>query len=516
MRPVLAAAALAAALIAQMIPSGAAAFPVDARIDEQVKPNFGILLNPPLYHHHVHYGVWYGRRRGWGRGYVEPYGLAYGAPVGSEQFQPGPPGPPGLPSVTVDCGDPSYGPHPISDAAAYLPDNGVVYVRGHGQACHETIEIDHPVVIAAEAVSAFSTDPDGARVVIAPPPGQPCVLIADGVKQVEIRGFVLSATDGRDASCVEGWNANVALVHDDIDYTGDASAVYVSRGQLILRQSRIDAHTYDAAVTSDGADLDMVQDRIRADTIGLQITLGPAESDIEHVGVLTTHSAGEASVGVEIRGERSGGALLKIRNAVVCGFRVGVGLERGARADIRRSRICHSTYGVMSEGANLEIDESAIGGERFGIYVASGDATISHNRIFNLPDPGAGIFGEPPAGITEDTNWFYVRFGCERFRWDGRRFCLREDELPPSILDDSAFDRDYPDAWDVDGYDLGYTRDGPVVAFAPEPPRHCGLFGCSRPPRRRGPPPRGGGFGVGVDVGGVGVGVGIGGPPPRP
>ncbi|HEX4096795.1 MAG TPA: hypothetical protein VHX64_08705, partial [Caulobacteraceae bacterium] len=299
-RPFLAALALATALIA----SHAAAYSVDARIEEQVKPNFGILLHPPLYQHQYHRGVWYGRRYGWGRGYVERYGRPYGVPIGGERFEQGPVGPEGLPSVTVDCGDPAYGPNPISDAAAYLPDNGVVYVRGHGQACHETIEIDHPVVIAAEDVSAFSTDPGRARVVIAPPPGQPCVLIAQGVRQVEIRGFELSATQGGDASCVEGWDAEVALVHDDIDYTGDSSAVYVSRGRLILRQTRIDAHTYDAAVTSEGANLDITQDRIRADTIGMAITLGPAESNIDHVGVLATHSAGEASAGIEVHGER--------------------------------------------------------------------------------------------------------------------------------------------------------------------------------------------------------------------
>ena len=509
-RPILlAAAALSVSMLAALTAASAAAFPVDARIAEQVKPNFGILLNPPVYHHHVHHGVWYGRRWGWGRGYVESYGRPYGERYPREVF---PPGPPGAPSVTVDCGDSSFGPNPISDAAAYLPDNGVVYVRGHGQACHETIEIDHPVVIAAEDVSAFSTDPGRARVVIAPPPGQPCVLVADGVKQVEIRGFQLSATQGGDASCVQGWNTEVALVHDDIDYAGDASAVYISRGRLILKQTRIDAHTYDAAVTSEGADLDMVQDRIRADTIGLAVTLGPAESRIDNVGVLATHSAGEASVGIEIRGERSGGALLKIHNSVICGYRVGVGLERGGRADIRRSRICNASYGVMSEGANLDIEESAIGGDRYGVYVASGDATVRHNRIYNLSDPFSGIYAEPPAGIVEDTNWFYSRFGCERFRWDGRRFCRREEELSPFILDESAFDRDYADAWDVDAYDQGYMRDGPVVAFSPAPPRHCGLFGCDD--RRRGPggPPRGGGgFGGGPGPGGGGFGGG----PPR-
>jgi len=137
--PVLALAALAAAAIA----SPASAFPVDAQIDQQIKQNFGILLHPPVYRAHYHHGVWYGRRYGWGRGYVERYGRPYGDRYERLPFEPG------ATSITVDCGDPAYGPNPISDAATYVPDGGVVYVRGHGKACEETIELDHPVVIAA-------------------------------------------------------------------------------------------------------------------------------------------------------------------------------------------------------------------------------------------------------------------------------------------------------------------------------------------------------------------------------
>ena len=66
-----------------------------------------------------------------------------------------------------------------------------------------------------------------------------------------------------------------------------------------------------------------------------------------------------------------------------------------------------------------------------------------------------------------------------------------------------------------DGYEQGYMRDGPVVAFTPEPPRRCGLFGCDERRRGgggRGPGPGGGGFGGGRGGGG---GFGGGGGPPR-
>ena len=142
-RTLLAALALAAGALAA---APASAYPVTAQIDEQIKPNFGILLHPPAFRHHYHQGIWYGRRRGWGRGYIESYGRPYG-----ERYEDRQPYQPGASSITVDCGDASYGPNPISDAATYVPDGGVVYVRGHGQVCHETIEIDHPVAITTRA-----------------------------------------------------------------------------------------------------------------------------------------------------------------------------------------------------------------------------------------------------------------------------------------------------------------------------------------------------------------------------
>jgi hypothetical protein len=504
----------ACASAAHAFPEGRGLGYVDAQMSEQLKPRFGDLLSPPVYRHHHRHGVWYGRRAGWGRGYSEPYGRPYG-----DNYGPPPPSyVRGSPSITIDCNDPSNGPTPISDAAAYVPDGGVVYVRSGGQACHETVEVDHPVVIAAEDVSAFSTDP-GARVVLAPPDGQPCVLIAQGVRRVELRGFQLLARQAGQSSCVEAWDSEVALVRDDVDYSGDASAVYISGGRLIINETRVDAHTYDAAIFDDGAELQMSKDRVRADTMGLDLTLGPAESRMDHVGVLAAHSAGQGSVGLSIKGERSGGALLRVRNAVVCGFRVGVGLGRGARAEIKRSRICDSSFGVMGEGADADIEENAIGADRFGIYMASGTARVDHNRIYDLPEPIGGIYEEPPAGIVLGVNWLYLRGGCEHFHWDGHLYCRAMNDLPFGLRDKSAFDADYVDAWEADGYDMGYMRDGPVVDFDPHPPkRRGGQFGGGPggpggggPGGPGGP---GGGYGGPGGPGGPGGGGGFGGPPP--
>ena len=450
--------------------AGAYSSPV-ARIDESIKPNFGLLLRPPIYRHHNRRGVWHGRNIGWGSGPSEGYGNPYGIPFG-----PSPYGLPGGPkSITVDCGDGRFGPTPISDAAHWIADGGVVYVRARGVACKETIEIDHPVIIAAEEASAFTTDPTPSPVVIAPPDGQPCVLVADRVREVELRGLVLSAPKGGGSSCIEAWSSQVALVRTNVDYTGDASAIYMTGGQLIVRESRIDGHTYDAAIVADGTGITLRKTRVRSDVMGLDLTLGPQENQIDNSGILAFRAAGQGSIGVSVRGERSGGSLLRVRNAVVCGFRVGFAFQRGSRGDITRSRICRAVVGVMVEGGDVGVSESAIGGEHNGVYVASGQARVVRNRIYDLSDPDDGVDGERGAGITDETNWLYLKPGCDHFNWDGRRYCRPVGQVPQQMRDESLFDRDYDDGWNVDGYDQGYTRDGPVGPFdkpKPPPKRH--------------------------------------------
>jgi hypothetical protein len=476
---------------------------VAAQISEEIKPNFGILLRPPLYHHR-HSGIWRGRRYGWGGGY-EPYGRPYGPPGMPPPYGPGWDGN----SITVDCTTAPPGSTPISDAAAWVRDGGVVYVRARGVACTEVIELDHPVVIAAEEASAFSTETEPQPVVIRPPDGQPCVLIAQGVPNVELRGLRFEAGKSGQASCVESWDTDLALTRVDVRYTGDSSAVYAAGGRLIIRESRITAHTDDAAVVADGAGVEMQQDRIKGDSIGLDLTLGPRENRLNHIGVLMNKGA-PGAIGIAVHGERSGGSLLTVRNTVVDGYRVGIAFGRAGRGEVQNSRIIHTSLGVSVEGADVGVHQSVIGAARSGVYVTSGQGRVTNNRIYDLTDPLYAIYAEPGAGLVEDTNWFYLRPGCEHFRWDGRRYCREAREIPPWWDDETDFDRDVNDGWDVDAYETGYLRDGPVTAFDRPPPpcRPSFMHSC--------PAPRGGFGGPGGRGGpgpGPGIGPGRGGPP---
>lgn len=459
-------ATLAAALAGLSAPMAHAY--VAAKIDEQIRPNFGILLKPSLKRRHEHRGPWHGRRWGYRIDFPYPPPGPYLPPYGRPRLED---------SVTVDCADAPPGATPISDAATWVRDGGVVYVRAHGVACTETIEIEHPVVIAGEETSAFSTDPAAGGVVISPADGQPCVLVAQGVPQVELRGLSFVAAKAGQASCIQAWDSQVAIVRTAIDYAGDGSAIYVSGGRLIVRESRIAAHTYDAAVLTEGAGVDMYKVRVRAETTGLDLTLGAVESHIERVGVLDDRTSGPGTVGVVVRAQRSGGGLLKINNSVVCGYRVGVGLERAARVELRRTRLCRAAYGVMATYADLDVTESAIGADRVGVYVAGGQARITRNRIYGLDSARNAVVSEEGAGVVYEPNWYYLRSGCDRFDWNGREYCRGADDIPPSLRDESGFDRDYADGWPVDGYEEGYMRDGAVGPFQQPPKRRrFGVF----------------------------------------
>nr|QQZ49605.1 hypothetical protein JKL49_22210 [Phenylobacterium glaciei] len=101
----------------------------DAKIDQQIRPNFGILLAPPC---------------------ATPIAPAPGslgaAPAATAATAAtvtaaaatamaairGRPTPLYLDSITVDCADTRGGPHQLADAIYNLADNGVLYIRSRG------------------------------------------------------------------------------------------------------------------------------------------------------------------------------------------------------------------------------------------------------------------------------------------------------------------------------------------------------------------------------------------------
>ena len=167
-----------ASLTGLMAASAASSFP-SAQVNQTLQPDFGALLRPPE-HRAYRPAPWRQHRR--------PEILySYGPGYGPEYPGPAPFGPPPLSSsITVDCADPAAGPNSLNRAVAALADGGVLYIRTGGRACHESLEIDHPVVIVGEGASDFGEGAGPAR--LTPPPGAPCIRVAPGVGGVEIAG----------------------------------------------------------------------------------------------------------------------------------------------------------------------------------------------------------------------------------------------------------------------------------------------------------------------------------------
>ncbi|MDO8295317.1 MAG: hypothetical protein Q7T19_02635 [Caulobacter sp.] len=480
----------AAALLAGSVAPAQASPDSAAGIDAQIRPNFGGLITPPL-RPRWRPDRWHPRRgghrpHGYGQGGYYPPGdrvetslsvdcSAPPPPYGSDQGYGsggsyGPPPPGSQPSDDGQYGDDSggsgqsYSSGPIGDALQRLADHGTLYVRG---VCHETIWIDHPVSIVGEAASVFDDSP-GQRATIIPADGSSCVKIAPGVDGVELRDLILSTDKGGRAPCVEAWDSKVALVRTTVRYWGDTAAVFASGGELRLIESFIDARTWDAAVVSDGAVLKMTRTRVLAEEAGVDVTPGVGDSIIEQSGIMGRDAALPAGNGILVRGQRSGSGALKVNNAVVCGWRNGLHLDRGSIVEVNRSRFCRTTVGVVTDG-DLTLTESAIGSREVGLYAATGKATVKRNRFHG--------WGSRPIWIEQgvvfdfEPNYAYFADDCWKRSWEQGVYCQRNGGLNAGIRDESAFTSPYRDWWEADGYDRGYMRDGtPAAQPYPVPP----------------------------------------------
>jgi hypothetical protein len=432
----------------------------DAKVDQQIRPNFGGLINPPLKPHYRP-NRWKPTRYRWGK---RPYRPGYRPGPGYED------GyyddyPRDLMVGVVDCGDERLGPTPISDALQSIADNGILYIRG-GAACRETVIVQYPVVIAGEGSSIFS-GAEVAPALITPSAGNACIRIAAGVKGVELRDLHFKTEQGGRMPCIEAWDAEVALVRTNVEYWGDSSALYASGGRVIMRDSIIDARSWDPAVLIEGAVIDIARTRITGESGGLDLTPGNGESRLDQVAITARGGETPGDVGLLVRGLRSGTGSMTIRNANICGWTAGVHLERGAQVEMTRSRICDAQRGVISAGASLSIKESAIGAREIGVYVASGRASIVHNRFYG---GGRPAFAESGAILEMQDNWVYWERDCWMDRFDPGLYCLSSRNLPGSLRDNGGWNGGARRGWEGDGYDNGFLRDGMPMPLPPEAP----------------------------------------------
>lgn len=501
-------------------PAPALALP-DAQIDQQIRPNFGGLITPPLKPRYRP-DKWKPSRYKWGRkptrpgwrsryddGYYDDYprdqmvavvdcgtgvyiagastgdtsggyGGAAPPPAGSGGYGNGsaPPqaggygnsgGSSSQGGYAPDSynGTPGYSsPTPVSDALRTLADDGVLYIRG-AAACTETIIVEHPVIIAGEGPSIFATGAETSSATFTPSAGNACIRIASGVKRVELRDLTLKTQQGGRMPCIEAWDAEVALVRVNVEYWGDASAVYASGGRVIMRDSVIDAKSWDPAVLIEGGVIDIARTKISGEAGGVDLTPGNGDSRLDQVGIVARGGETPGDVGLLVRGLRSGTGTMTIRNVVVCGWNTGLHLERGANVNIARSRLCDAQRGIISAGASLTVTESAIGAREIGVYAGSGRTKVSRSRFYGGARPG---YAEPGAVLELEDNWVYSDSDCWRARYDRGLYCITSRALPGSLRERGWSGGGYRRGWESDGYDYGFQRDGTPMPLPPEQP----------------------------------------------
>jgi len=469
-QPLLKAAAAAAGLFAaaflSLAASSASALPA-AGMDQVIRPAFGELLSPPLHHWRPHRPDWReDRAYGWRGGYAPRFRGYWANPDWRRQQGYVPEGP--IDTITVDCSNPALGPTPLADALDALSDGGTLYIRRGSHPCGETLLITRPVTIAGEPLSAFAApSPGDAGPLIAPPPGAPCLRVGPGAGVVEIRDLTFRADQAGHSACIESWDSDLALTRTHVIYTGDASALFLSGGRLIVRGSDIQALSFDSALTLEDAAVELNHVRISAATDGVDLAArAGAPLLFDHVyirGIGGSDAASAPETGLMLRRSLGEPGHVEIRNSRITGFKTGLWFQRSGEVGVHQTLVAGARVGVLSEDADLAISDSAIEARRTGVYIDGGHADISHNRIYGFI--GAPVDAEPGADLNVRENWIYPADDCRRFFERFGRWCRRGDEVP-EVFRDHPGDADW--GWEGGPYDFPPP---------PPPPEHHGWFG---------------------------------------
>lgn len=424
----IAAAAVAAALLAA--PS-TEAYP-DSRVETVTRPDFGLLINPPLRRHKRH------RPDG-------PGGQGPWTPPGGHT--PPPNDGPLRDVALVDCSD-ARSPNDINRALASLAPGGTLILRtANDQGCLDSVRITRPVTIqgdggqlwsprggrrpyrplmdqrtddnpadGADADPMDAEDDDGGRggrtstttvrrddfvglaAHLKTRPGQVCIDIAPGAGKVVLRNLVIDQAQGGGAPCVYAANADLRIENSIIRYAGDSSAIYVEGGSLSISQdSLVDASTFDRAVYVERSRVSIRDFTLTGEpAIGIEL-VGPAkDSDIADVEFFSRAQApvfSTPSVGLVISAANGLGEL-DITRARICGFGIGIWQQGANDTRIRRSHVCRSVKGIVAAGGDISVDHTAVGASLLGVQVgAAHRADLNNLTIYGAS--AYDIYREP-------------------------------------------------------------------------------------------------------------------------
>lgn len=414
--------ALWAALIfgfAVAAPELAAASP-DAKIDQQIRPCFGLLIQPNLSNGCK---VRYAKPRPCARGYYRSRGRCVPA-YGNGGYGNGY----GYVSREINC-DYAY-PGQVSDTLSRLYDGDTLTLTSSsGGACVDSLNITQSVTIVVRNYSPGLRSP-----ILVAPPGQPCIKIAAGVQYVVLQGLGIESSRGGSASCIVGRATEIALKDVTVRYDGDASAFDIGDSRIELSGAVFIGRTRSAVVKATGTI--MASDvEIAATAIGGAFeTSGDSrlkDVRIVRLGDWTGSSRTRNSAGFVISGLNRQ-QLVTIDGLYVDGFSRGVYIGGGDETVLVRPVVRDSDWAVSVENANLRINEGELEAVDVGLYVASGIAYASNNKIVGVMR--SGIYADAGGQIRAVDNRIFARQdGCKALVsgfFDGELTCRPWFEAP--------------------------------------------------------------------------------------
>ncbi|AZS20660.1 MULTISPECIES: hypothetical protein [unclassified Caulobacter] len=447
-----AAVTLGAALAAS--PELAVASP-DAKIDQQIRPCFGLLLQPNLSHGCKVRDVRpkpcpRGTIRAKGR-CVVPYSNGGGYAYVSRE---------------INC-DYAY-PGQISDTLYRLYEGDVLTLTStNGGACVDSLNITKAISIVVRDYS-----PSRSRPILIASSGQPCIKIQAGVQYVVLDGLGIEATRAGAASCIVGRATEIAMRGVTVRYDGEGSAFDVGDSRIELAQTTFIGRTRQPVVKATGTIM-AADVEIAATAIGAALeTSGDSrlrDVRVVRLGDWTGSSRTRNSAGFIIAGMNRQ-QLVQIDGLYVDGFSRGIYVGGGDETALLRPVVRDSDWAVTLENANLRVVEGELEAVDVGIYAASGVVFASNNKIMGVMR--SGIYADAGGQVRAVDNRVYARpEGCRALVtgfFNGELTCRPWFEAPE--LYRTPRDRarlDFDSYWPAPAITAGVTAQGPAELSGP-------------------------------------------------
>lgn len=434
-----------------------------AKIESQTRPDFGLLLSPPPRS-------------------SRPYSYGRDRPLRWRDHHPdwrdddghwrGRPDDVAM----VDCAAPS-GPYELQRAVRHLRPGGTLILRGRGAACTTWLDIDRSLTIIGDADVDYTESVATATAALQAPVGQPCITVSPGVR-LEMRDVILESTNGGDAPCIVGYDAEIIMRRTAVRYTGDGPAIFADGGTLDIRDSVVSANTMGPGIAAFGGGVTAHRVRVSDASLGLELSPGAGQTvALSEVILLAGRRAegfGPRALGILVRAARNTNRI-SVSNSVICGYDEGVSID-GAFVDVTDSLICMSRKGAVVYAGDLSIERSSIGAEEYAVAVSQGRARVLDNLLFGLRNQYTVFVNEPGSHLEASDNLLYSHEICtpQLVPRQGRRERGRYDRFPISgpgwacAYDHASYDfhqrgerhmgrefYDYAPEWD--GYDA-YSR----------------------------------------------------------